>query len=146
LRLERSDDINPGSLKPGFCIRARSPRTHLDHPCLGRASLVGAKPLLDEWMTTGQCKTKPTNVRTAARELTADALEALAQVMRNGASEHARIAAAAAILDRAHGKPGQAVKIGGDEAAAPVLVRWADKPSEATPDPARTPVCTSREC
>ncbi len=86
MRLERSDDINPGSLKPGFCIHARSPRTHLDHPCLGRASLVGAKPLSDEWMTTGQCKTKPTNVRTAARELTADALEALAQVLRNGSS------------------------------------------------------------
>lgn len=77
----------------------------------------------------------PAGLREAAQAMTSDALAALAEVMRNGASEHARIAAASAILDRAHGKPGQAVKLGGDEAGAPIVVRWADRPSEATPDP-----------
>lgn len=104
---------------------------------------MGANPFSDEPMA--EQRKRPADAREAARGLTADALAALAEVMRNGSSEHARIAAAAAILDRAYGKPGQAVKVGGDETAGPILVRWAGKPSEATPDPAGTPVCTSRE-
>ncbi len=88
---------------------------------------------------------RATALKTAARELTGEAVEALAEIMRSGASEHARIAAATAILDRAHGKPGQAVKLGGDETGAPILVRWADKASEATPDPSGSGVATARE-
>jgi len=76
-------------------------------------------------------------LRAAARALTADALKTLAEIMRSGSSEHARIAAASAILDRGHGKPGQAVKLGGDEDGIPVqqVVRWAKTVSEALPDP-----------
>lgn len=80
---------------------------------------------------------KALNLRTAARALTAEALKALAEIARTGSSEHARIVAATAILDRGHGKPGQAVKLGGDADGAPIqhLVRWALTQSEATPDP-----------
>lgn len=88
---------------------------------------------------------RPPALKTLARALTAEAVDALAGIMRSGASEHARIAAATAILDRAHGKPAQGVKAGGDETGAPILVRWADTPSEATPDPCQAGVATPRE-
>jgi hypothetical protein len=45
---------------------------------------------------------RPPALKTLARALTAEAVDALAGIMRSGASEHARIAAATAILDRAH--------------------------------------------
>lgn len=82
---------------------------------------------------------KDQNLRSAARALTAEALKTLAEIARTGASEHARIAAATAILDRGHGKPGQGLRLGGEE-GAPIqhLVRWALTPSEATPDPCLT--------
>lgn len=77
------------------------------------------------------------DLRTAARALTLDAVKTLAEIIRTGASEHARVAAATAILDRGHGKPGQAVRIAGDADGAPIqhVVRWAETVSEATPDP-----------
>lgn len=78
-------------------------------------------------------------LRTAARALTSDALEALAEIMRNGSSEHARISAAAAILERGHGKAGQTPKPAAEQRrpAAPLVVRWANSSEEATPDPCR---------
>lgn len=54
-----------------------------------------------------------------AQSYTAEALEVLADVMRKGASEAARVSAANSILDRGHGKPAQVIPEGdGDEAAA----------------------------
>lgn len=87
----------------------------------------------------------PLALNAAAEALTGEAIAALAKIMRSGASEHARIAAATALLDRAHGKPGQAMRAEGEAAGAPILVRWADGPSEATPDPCQAAVATSRE-
>lgn len=42
------------------------------------------------------------------------AMKALAEIAARGESEAARVSAANAILDRAYGKPAQAVTIGGD--------------------------------
>jgi hypothetical protein len=60
--------------------------------------------------------------------------------MVNGQGEQARISAASAILDRGHGKPSQAVKLGGDDEAGPIqqVLRWANSTSEATPDPSKS--------
>ena len=57
-------------------------------------------------------------VRELARTHTADAIACLVQEMTNGDTSHARIAAANAILDRAWGRPTQA--IAGDAEAPPV--------------------------
>lgn len=54
-------------------------------------------------------------LRAAAREFSLEALETLVDIMRYGESEDARIRAANAVLDRAHGRPAQAVKIMADE-------------------------------
>lgn len=54
-------------------------------------------------------------VRRAAGAYTAEALETLASIMRQGQSETARISAATALLDRAHGKPTQAAPQAMDE-------------------------------
>lgn len=45
-----------------------------------------------------------------AREHTVEALETLLDVMRNGLTDTARMAAANAILDRAYGRPRQAIE------------------------------------
>lgn len=59
------------------------------------------------------------DVKAAASVYSQAAVDTLAQIMRTGESEAARVAAANSILDRAHGKPKQAV-IGGDENDPPV--------------------------
>jgi len=46
-----------------------------------------------------------------AREMAALAVETLADVMANGSSDNARLAAATALLDRGYGKPGQSVTV-----------------------------------
>lgn len=51
------------------------------------------------------------DVREAARAFTTDALETLAQIMKAGESEAARVAAANSILDRGHGKPKQSLDV-----------------------------------
>lgn len=80
------------------------------------------------------------DVREAAQAFTVDALKTLAEVMRNSESDAARVSAANAILDRAHGKPAQAVRVGQDEDAGPIeqVIRWALTDAEATPDPSRS--------
>ncbi len=50
-----------------------------------------------------------------AKQYAQAALEALNEIMTGGESESARVAAANAILDRAYGKPAQAVAFQGDE-------------------------------
>jgi hypothetical protein len=52
-----------------------------------------------------------TEIRSLARSHTRTALNALVGIIKNGKSESARIAAAAALFDRGWGRPGQA-KIG----------------------------------
>lgn len=75
----------------------------------------------------------------AAQEYSDKALEVLADVMLNSDNAGSRVAAANAILDRAHGKPAQAVKVAGDQ-DAPIqqVIRWALSPSEATHDPSKS--------
>ncbi len=53
------------------------------------------------------------DVRVAAQQYTEEALTVLAKVMRDSDSDAARVAAANSILDRAHGKPRQAVDVDG---------------------------------
>lgn len=54
-------------------------------------------------------------IREAAQQYTTQALETLAQVMQTGESETARVSAANSILDRAYGRPAQAVQLGGHD-------------------------------
>lgn len=49
------------------------------------------------------------DIREAAQQYTDEALLVLAEVMREGDSAAARVAAANAILDRGHGKPRQTI-------------------------------------
>jgi len=49
-------------------------------------------------------------IRDAARAYTHEALEVLAHVMRHGTTETARVAAADKLLDRAYGRPAQALR------------------------------------
>lgn len=46
-----------------------------------------------------------------AQAATPHAMAALLDIAMNGASDSARVAAAVALLDRAHGKPGQSVTV-----------------------------------
>lgn len=48
-----------------------------------------------------------------AQEYAEEAISTLAQIATMGESESARVAAANAILDRAYGKPSQAMELGG---------------------------------
>lgn len=63
--------------------------------------------------TGGRQKGTPNRVRSdlqlAASVYTEEALRVLLDVARNGESEAARVSAATAILDRAHGKPTQII-------------------------------------
>ena len=51
-------------------------------------------------------------LRSAAQKYTKDALKTLHQIMMTGESEPARVSAANALLDRAYGKPAQALTDG----------------------------------
>jgi hypothetical protein len=53
--------------------------------------------------------------RLAAQGYAREALEALAWLVKNAASEAVRVSAANALIDRAHGRPAQAVKVGGGD-------------------------------
>ena len=75
------------------------------------------------------------DVREVAQQYTGQAIQTLVQIATAGESEAARVAAANAILDRAHGKPAQAVNVGGGETPIETVMRWAQLPSEATQDP-----------
>ena len=63
------------------------------------------------------------DVKAAAQVYSAEAIKTLAQIMRTGESEAARIAAANAILDRAHGKPTQSVDMDANVHARIALVQ-----------------------
>jgi hypothetical protein len=53
-------------------------------------------------------------IKEIAQQYTQKAIKALAQIVETGESEAARVSAANAILDRAYGKPSQAIVGGGD--------------------------------
>ena len=59
-------------------------------------------------------------VRELARQRAPEAIAALVQIMTEGKSEAARVAAATALLDRGWGKPTQ--PIAGDDEAGPVRI------------------------
>lgn len=63
-------------------------------------------------------------LREAAQAFTDDALNTLAQIMRESESDAARVSAANSILDRGYGKPPQALT--GDESAEPIrhVFKW----------------------
>lgn len=64
------------------------------------------------------------DIREAAQEYSAQALQVLVNVATAGESEAARVAAANAILDRAHGKPKQSVDVDANVKAAVSAVEW----------------------
>ena len=51
---------------------------------------------------------------------TEEALTTIVKLMKSGESDTVRLSAAKELLDRAHGKAAQAVKVGGDEDAPPI--------------------------
>lgn len=61
--------------------------------------------------TKGAKNRQTLDVKELAQVYTGEAIEALAKIMQTGKQEAARVAAANAILDRAHGKPKQAVDL-----------------------------------
>jgi hypothetical protein len=69
-----------------------------------------------------------------ASEYTSEALETLADVMKNGTNDSARVSAANSLLDRAHGKPIQATVEVSPENAPQVFDGFLVK--RAKPDPA----------
>lgn len=69
------------------------------------------------------------DIREAAQQYSSQALSVLVKVATEGESEAARVAAANAILDRAHGKPGQSLQVGGDDEAGPIKHEFSWLPS-----------------
>lgn len=64
-------------------------------------------------------------VKTAARAYTDKALKTLAKIMESEkANDAARVSAANAILDRAYGKPPQAIVGSDDEPAIKTVITW----------------------
>lgn len=57
----------------------------------------------------GRPNKAPNEIRDLAQQYTAEALEKLAEIMRRGVSEQARVTAAVALLDRGHGRPAQTI-------------------------------------
>jgi predicted ArsR family transcriptional regulator len=64
------------------------------------------------------------DIREAAQEYSDQALQVLVSVATSSDSDAARVAAANAILDRAHGKPRQAVDVDANVKAAITAVEW----------------------
>lgn len=58
------------------------------------------------------------DIKAAAQQYTDDALQTLAQIMKAGESEAARVAAANSILDRGYGKPKQSLDVDADVKAS----------------------------
>ena len=56
-----------------------------------------------------------------AREHTEDAINTLVEIMRDGDSDSARHSAACSLLDRAWGRPSQAVEVTGEDGGAVLI-------------------------
>lgn len=61
----------------------------------------------------GSANKQTLDVKELAQDYTEEALKALADIMRQGESEAARVAAIKELLDRGHGKAKQAVDVAG---------------------------------
>ena len=85
----------------------------------GGARSGAGRPVGSKSRATKEAKAKLSDL---AKKYAPEALAVLAQIMRDGESESARIAAANSIIDRGYGKPVQAVTGGDDEDAAPLKV------------------------
>lgn len=69
------------------------------------------------------------DIKALAGEYTEDAIAELARLARSAESEAARVSAIKELLDRGHGKPAQAVEVGGkDGGPVKMVVEWL-KPS-----------------
>lgn len=81
-----------------------------DKPRVVKSSNRGSKP---GERRGGRVKGVPNKataeIKTIARQYTGQAIATLAEIMVNGQSEAARVAAVNALLDRAYGKPSQVV-------------------------------------
>jgi hypothetical protein len=64
------------------------------------------------------------DIREAASVYSDQALKVLVQIATSGESEAARVSAANAILDRAHGKPRQSVEVDADVRSEVKAVEW----------------------
>lgn len=73
---------------------------------------------------TGAVNKATADIREAAQEYSAQALQVLVAVATAGESEAARVAAANSILDRAHGKPRQGVDLNGTVRASIEAIEW----------------------
>ena len=65
----------------------------------------------------------PTQIASLARQHTDRAIQVLAGIMDNGATEQARIAASLALMDRGWGKPSQPIDGDGEGGAVELLHR-----------------------
>lgn len=78
--------------------------------------------------TGGRIKGTPNRatveVKVAAQVYTQEAVETLAKIMRDSASDQAKVAAVKELLDRAHGKPKQSVDVDANVKAAVAAVEW----------------------
>lgn len=72
------------------------------------------------------------DIREAAQEYSAEALAVLVKVATMGESEAAKVAAANSILDRAHGKPSQAIDV---DASVAVTVSRIEREIVRPPNP-----------
>jgi len=63
-------------------------------------------------------------VRDLARQHTSAAIDALIEIATKGKNESARVSAASAILDRAYGKPEQAIDMTGKQDITIQIVRF----------------------
>lgn len=78
--------------------------------------LKNVSPAGDDVLVKARADARPvlpntSDMVTLAQAATPDAVMALMDIMTNGTSDSARVAAAVALLDRAHGKPGQSVTV-----------------------------------
>ncbi len=64
------------------------------------------------------------DVKAAAQQYTAEAVETLAHLMRTAESEQARVAAIREILDRGHGKAAQAIANADENTPFKLEVSW----------------------
>jgi hypothetical protein len=87
--------------------------------------------------TGGRQKGIPNKATAAIREIagayTAEAIETLAEIMRDGETHQVRLAAANALLDRGHGRPTAAIDPGEDAESRVVAFTWLTAPNPDDP-------------
>lgn len=69
----------------------------------------------------GQRNKATAEIKAIAQKYTVEAMKTLTDILKNGQSEQARIAAARELLDRGYGKPAQAVT---GDGGGPIVIQW----------------------